>query len=253
MNKPVLRNALRKLRGVPFDSSDPANVRMAPQEMLDFLAMAAGIKPVFLLGRGFDDTSWTSGVVAIARGMGHYLIAGPAWNAQPTLPDLPSWFQEQGKASAEGKSVFYVCRARGIAEAVRESFRHPAIEMNEEARLLGYPLCCVQEHYRRNSLLDRTFYQILKRTAGGDISEMQRLMRDTVGMLPDATEKKAFERATKLHSAPFISFYMCDDCAADPSRPAWRISRQYEELARAVDRRLAAEISAAQEGVGRYK
>ena len=50
MNKPVLRNALKKLRAVPFDRNEYANVMIAPQEMLDFLAMVAGIKPVYLLG-----------------------------------------------------------------------------------------------------------------------------------------------------------------------------------------------------------
>ena len=58
VNKPRLRSALKKLRQVRFDRSDSANVGMAPQEMLDFPAMLAGLKPVCLVGRGFDDPDW---------------------------------------------------------------------------------------------------------------------------------------------------------------------------------------------------
>jgi hypothetical protein len=42
-----LRQALRKLREIPFSRDDLSNVATAPQEMLDFLAMLAGLKPVF--------------------------------------------------------------------------------------------------------------------------------------------------------------------------------------------------------------
>jgi hypothetical protein len=50
MNRVRLRNALKKLRNIEIDRSDEANRMIAPQEMLDFLAMAAGIKPVFSNG-----------------------------------------------------------------------------------------------------------------------------------------------------------------------------------------------------------
>ena len=52
VDKPRLRNALKKLRRIPFDRGDPYNQAIAPQEMLDFLAMISGLKPVVLIGRG---------------------------------------------------------------------------------------------------------------------------------------------------------------------------------------------------------
>jgi hypothetical protein len=67
VDKSVLRSTLKKLRALPLDGTGPANIMMAPQEMLDFLAIRAGIKPVHLLGRGFDDAKWIEGVLAMAR------------------------------------------------------------------------------------------------------------------------------------------------------------------------------------------
>ena len=62
VDKPRLRNALKKLRRIPFDREDPYNLATAPLEMLEFLAMIAGLKPVVLIGRGFDDQNWIKGV-----------------------------------------------------------------------------------------------------------------------------------------------------------------------------------------------
>jgi hypothetical protein len=82
MNRVRLRNALKKLPNIALDRSDDENRMIAPQEMLDFLAMAAGIKPVFLMGRGFADSAWIAGVSALARDMSFHVVRGPEWEAQ---------------------------------------------------------------------------------------------------------------------------------------------------------------------------
>jgi hypothetical protein len=46
MDKPLLRSTLKKLRALPLDPTNHHNVMMAPQEILDFLALRDGIKPV---------------------------------------------------------------------------------------------------------------------------------------------------------------------------------------------------------------
>ena len=83
VDKPRLRNALNKLRRIPFDRGDPYNQAIAPQEMLDFLAMISGLKPVVLIGRGFDDPQWVKGVKSIANEMRLHVIQGLKWHAQP--------------------------------------------------------------------------------------------------------------------------------------------------------------------------
>ena len=71
-----LRNTLKKLKRIEFDRQNQYNREVAPQEMLDFLAMIYGIKPVVLIGRGFDDQQWISGVRRVARDMNLYEIEG---------------------------------------------------------------------------------------------------------------------------------------------------------------------------------
>src|SRR5947209_1611537 len=100
MDMPLLRSTLKKLRALPLDPANHANVMMAPQEMLDFLALRAGIKPVFLLGRGFDDPQWIEGALEISRKAGLHIVEGPMWDAQTDDEGLPRWFRDHLDAAA---------------------------------------------------------------------------------------------------------------------------------------------------------
>ena len=252
MDKPVLRSTLKKLRALPLDRANHPNLMMAPQEMLDFLAMRAGLKPVHLLGRGFDDREWIDGALAMARKAGLHVIEGPIWNAKPPEEAFPIWYRDHLKAIEPVENVYYVCRAEGTAEAVERSFGNPPISMDEEAQLLGYPPCCVRAHYDRAALLDRTFYKMLERTANGNVEEMQRLIREDAALKAETPdEESALKEATEFTPAPFTSFHMCSACAADPSGPAGQLSKKYEALARAVDDDWAKQIAKHQEGVRR--
>ena len=55
-NKAWLRNTLKKLIAIGVSLKDVHEHATAAQETLDFLAMLAGLKPVMMLGRGFDNT-----------------------------------------------------------------------------------------------------------------------------------------------------------------------------------------------------
>jgi hypothetical protein len=249
VEKPLLRGTLKKLLALPLDKSNRSNVMMAPQEMLDFLAMRAGMKPVALLGRGFDDSQWIEGAVAIAQKAGLHIIEGPAWNTGQEDQTLPDWFREHLKATGAIDGLIYICRTDANAEAIKKSFE--TLTMDEEARLLGYAPCCVQAHYERDTLMNSTFYKLVERAAKGDVSEMKRILAEDVGVSPEtAEEKAAFERATKFAPAKFTSFQMCDACAADPESPANRLSKQYKELAESISAEFAADIARTQEGVG---
>jgi len=117
--------------------------------------------------------------------------------------------------------------------------------------LLGYPTCCVQAHYERNALMDATFYKMIERVAKGDISEMQRLLRDDVEVAAETEEEReARQRATIFTPAPYTSFHMCQSCIENASSPARQLSSKYEALALIVDEYLAKQIVQNQEGVG---
>jgi hypothetical protein len=251
MDKPVLRSTLKKLRALPLDHNNHPNVMMAPQEMLDFLAMRAGLKPVHLLGRGFDDPEWIKGAVAIAQKAGLQVIEGPLWDAQVEDHALPDWFREHLEANKQPGNAFYITKTAGHAAAVKRSFDNPPITMDQEASLLGYPPCCVRAHYERDALLNSTFYKMIQRAAKGDVAEMQRLLREDIGVEPETDEEReGIKNATVFIPAPYTSVHMCQACADNQTSPAWQLSSKYEALARLIDRDLAAQVEANQKGVG---
>jgi hypothetical protein len=211
--------------------------------------MRAGIKPVALLGRGFDDRLWIEGAVAIAQKAGLHIIEGPMWNTGPEDKSLPDWFRKHVKATGATDGLTYICRTHASSEAVKRSFE--SLTMGEEARLLGYPLCCVRAHYERDALLNSTFYKLVERAAKGDVAEMKRILAEDVGVSPEtAEEKAAFNRATTFVPAKFTSFHMCDGCATDPESPANRLSLEYKELAESIGAEFATEIAKTQDGLG---
>ena len=218
MDKAVLRSTLKKLRALPLDPANHVNVVMAPQEMLDFLAVRAGLKPVFLVGRGFDDTRWIEGAVAIAKKAKMHVIEGPFWDAQVEDKMLPVWFRKHLLANKPGGQALYVTKAAGHAGSVKRSFDNPPVTMEEEASLLGYPFCCVRSHYERDALMNVTFYKMIERVAKGDVSEMQRLLREDVEVVAETEEEQAaVQRATTFIPAPHTSFHMCQACIENVS------------------------------------
>jgi hypothetical protein len=247
MDKAVLRSTLKKLRALPLDPANHSNVRMAPQEMLDFLAARAGLKPVFLIGRGFDDAQWIAGAVAIAQKAEMRITEGPFWDARVEDQALPGWFRDGLKKNNLRRQAFYITKTVAIADTVQESLRDSSVTMDLEASLLGYPSCCVRAHYERDALLNAAFFKVIERVAKGDVSEMQRLLREDDKVMAETEEERvAFQRATTLISAPFTSFHMCQACTENASSPAQQLSGKYHALALAVDKDLTQQIEANQ-------
>lgn len=243
LNKPLLRNALRKLRKIPLTGAHPAYVATAPQEMLDFLAMLVGLKPVYLLGRGLDDPRWVSGVLKIAREMNLHTVRAPYWDAFPCREGhAPSYREEDEVASQE---AFYITKLPAVARQVIGIRDRGKITMEEESRLLGYPICCVEEHYRRAHAMNEGYALMLRRGGRGDDVEMRRLFAKDVPLSPKTdNERRLIEFATKIRCAPLTSVNMCESCASGENTPAIRLGQAYSGLAIAVDPPLVAEITA---------
>lgn len=202
-----LRSALRKLEAVPFTDGDPYSPAAAPQEMLDFLAMLSGIKPVCLVGHGMDDPVWCSGVIDVAKGMGLRIEEGPFWK-RDTPSFLPEWLVENSEAEDASKTAFYVCRTKKtrdeVAQINKTGGRLPA---DIEARLLGYPLCCVQAYHSRVMDHERLYRLLLERISGNDEKEMKRLVFDDVSMWPETADEIALATsAHRTHIIPFAAF-----------------------------------------------
>lgn len=215
------------------------------QESLDFLAMAAGLKPVYLLGRGFGRPEWIEGVRAIARELKLDAIEGALWDAAPPGNAFPDWYRDHTKAELARQTAHYITRSAAVADELRriEAGAPPTVAI--EARLLGFPECCVAAHYRRALGFHRLRLAMLGRAAGGDAESMARLLRDGVQIAPaNSDERAALDAATSLIPCPFTSLNMCESCADGAHSPAAALALSYAELAHAIDPEFARRIAA---------
>ena len=245
-NKSRLRNTLKKLVAIGHGGAEPHDRATAAQEALDFMAMLAGIKPVLLLGRGFDDAQWLEGALRIAIDLRLHVVEGPYWDAEPSHAGLPEWYSEHARAAFRGFRAHYVSKARAVADEVAGLCRSGTPSIEDEARLLGYPRCCVEAHHGRERDYQLAWLSVLEREAAGDEAKMRRLLADGEALAPaTGGERARLEAAMAVQTAPFTSVNMCAACAGSADGPARSMSRRYGELARALDQGLVRELATA--------
>ena len=240
IDRPRLRNTLRKLRALPI-GDNPTDRLMAPQEMLDLLACAAGIKPVCILGRGFAPPGWIDGAAKIAGEVGLHYFKAPTWVDDDFPWEVSDALDPHQKRLAD---VVYISRTTAIrGQLVEVQAAGGKLTVEQEAHFTGYPLCCVTEHHHRTRLMREAFFMMFIRMAGGNKEQAIRLMLDDVAVSPETPQEvEMFEQANELNMAPFTSVNMCRSCASDDRSPAWELSRKYRNLCLEIDPLLAREI-----------
>ena len=245
--KAQLRGTLRKLSALSTAAQGGEDNAAAAQEALDFLAMLAGLKPVYLLGRGHNDPTWIEGVRKIATAQKLHVVEGPYWDAAAGTEGLPAWFVDHVRGAFAQRTAWYVCRSRAAAEEIRALCEAGTPTVEQEARLLGFPVCCVADHYARNRAYQGVWLDILRRKADGNEDAMRRLLAEGAALDPDSgDERDRLEAAMAVTPCPFTSFNMCADCAAGDDTPAKKLSQRYAALAREVDKGLAQALTASQ-------
>ena len=234
-NKPRLRSALKKLYGAKIDWANSYVRGTAGQEAIDFVAMMAGLKPVYVSGRGFDEEGWHAAVLELAASNGLYVVAGAYWEPERPPSDLPDWFVERVRKGLDEGRAHYVAKARAPAEEVKSLAESGRPTMEQEARLLGFPLCCVEAHYATAAAFESATFEILSRRADGDETEMKRLAEGPEPVVPESDEERAMlAMAVSVRPARNTSLNMCEKCAADPDSPGARLSATYGELVDAL-------------------
>jgi hypothetical protein len=207
------------------DESTRAPSWAATQDGRDLLALLAGIKPVCLLGRG---KAANAALLQVAREALLPMVEGASLAPAGALPD---WYFAACSRRRQ-PAVIYVCRDVATAQLAAALAAQGRVAAADEAALLGYPLCCVEQHHRQALALERLIAAVTERLAGGDRARMARLIATGVEPLPStAAEWACYERLTAIAPAPFTSVNMCDACAADGDSPARRLSRRYRALA----------------------
>ena len=244
-NNPEIGWLYKNLRDIEGSLSDPVDPGDLAQEILDFLAMAAGLKPVYLLGRGLESPRWVADAAELARKLGFQAIQGPFWDATP-FGKFPDWYRDHIAAQLAPFPAVYVCSSRETAreiDAINDSGGR--LSMQAEARLLGYPECCVVAHYDRAVRYHQAIFEILMRLTGGDEAWMQALLSGDAPLVPETpAEITHMEAAYELHPASYGSWNQCSHCAGDDRSPSADLSRKYRALAETTDPELLRRLPA---------
>ena len=231
-----IRRIYRNLRDIEGSLAECINSAELAQEILDFLAMAAGLKPVCLLGPGLESPHWVAGATELARGLDLYVVQGPFWDATP-FGKFPDWYRDYTVVQLAPFRAAYVCSSDVTAHEIElVNAGGGRLSMSAEARLLGYPVCCVVAHYDRAVRYHRAIFSILRRLAGGDEGRMQELLSGGAALAPRTQEEiEDMEAAFDLQPASFGSWNKCPHCAHADDSPSADLSRKYRALAESVD------------------
>ncbi len=207
----------------------PASLRAeGAQEALDVLAVAAGIKPLALLGVGDADGSVASALLDAARKAGLNVTDTSPWRVAEGWRGLPSWYRDLAELQEGASPVCVVSRPVGASVPAGGS----EISVGEEAAALGYPKCCVRDFHRKRRLFHIYSLRAVSRQAGGDAEAMRRLARAQTMLAPrSAVERRALALATRTVFAPATSLAMCRVCENATDSAAMRLSARYRALA----------------------
>ena len=245
-DKARLKKLLNRLEAAASGLAGRADPAEIAQEMLDFLAMMAGLKPVFAMGRGVDGPGWQEAIRALASDEKLTATEGPLWDATPwqsSIGDirLPEWYADGCRTEMAGLTAIAICRTKSIAAHIETVNKAGGrLSMAEEARLLGYPTCCVRAHYERALRYHRATLSMLRRLGNDDPARMQALLAGGAHRTPVTDDEIAdLDAAFSIDPAPFGSWNRCALCASAESTPSSALSARYRKLALAVAPRLA--------------
>ena len=198
------------------------------QEALDVLAVAAGLKPLALLGVGDPDGSVANALSGAATQAGLTVTSMAPWRVDAGLRGLPSWYRDNVSVRDDAAVIAAVSQPGGAPLPAGGS----EISVGEGAAALGYPKCCVREFHRKRRLFHIFSLRAISRQAGGDSEAMRRLARAQVMLAPrSAAERRALALATRTVFAPATSLAMCWVCENAADSAAMRLSAGYRALA----------------------
>jgi hypothetical protein len=191
----------------------PQALSSAGPERLDLLAVAAGEKPLCLLAN--------ESAAALAAATGLPSRAVRPWSPAGIVPD---WYEAARRRLR--RLVLAVARDEDTLDRAQALSVRGRIGAEEEAAILGYPLCCVAQHHARALALENLVAAMAAR--GGDAAQAARLI--AAGIDPTPLTQSEWERYAALAAAaplPLSGIVPCEACAADPLSPARAIEARY--------------------------
>jgi len=232
-----VRKVAERLKQIPWDSSSAYNRLVAPQEILDYLAMLGGHKPVYLLGRGFDDPGWTRGIRELSVDLGLFVLDGLPWTPPEAEGPLPMWYREYLHRLEPRHIVSCIMRQESIAEQVFPLTQSGQVTEAVEARLLGYPECCVRAYHAALRRIAEAEYRIALEDSGGDPETLRSRLKTGFVVQPRG-EAARLELEPNWVLAPFTSVFLCAACQASEEGPGRELSGRMSRFLAKIDPRL---------------
>lgn len=182
------------------------------QDGLDLLGTLARVKPACLL---YADCAWAQPVAGLARSLGLERLEFATQYPAGFSEALPAWYLE----ALDGRSVLLLPQDRlgGALAATASRFIAPGAQ----ARLLGYPECCVRAHQEQSLAFAKLWVELAQRLAGGDETRLSELARS--GWLPspkDEGERSRILDALAVDLEPMTSINRCPACRAGGAKSA---------------------------------
>lgn len=221
-------NPIQTLQGPLWQAAErvPDDLRAeAAQDALDVMAVAAGWKPVAIVGCGYHAPAFVADVRRAADASGLETVEGPLWRETGEASGLPRWYGDSLAKIIGDVRVLFVARQTLTGMPGR------ALTATEEAALLGYPDCCVSEYHRRRRLYHLVMVRAIRRQTEGDQERARRLAESQVILTPRSErERRQLARATRSIFLSFASFAICGTCEAEADSPARQLSERYRRL-----------------------
>ncbi len=189
------------------------------QDGLDLLALAAGLKPVAMFGRGAGAIeSWD----ALARRFDLPTIEAAPWDAAPPKNFFPRWYLDATSARRARQKILLVAREDALLQRARALAAKGRVSVAEEAEILGYPPCCVAEHHAAALAHERQTAYLVGHANPDDEALRMRLV---------ASGATPYLAPPVLAPSRWTSVNLCRVCAAGTDGPARGLERAYAALA----------------------
>jgi len=241
---PSLRTLFDDLRKVRFSRAEKRSEAENLLDVLEIVAVCAGIKASHLNGAGFRSPSLISDLEALA--LSHALLTRrtlpprPVRNRRPNYePEIVAWQEQHDEA------------ARLAAGDVLWIYHDPALLPQIDSVVAGrqdcsgvldYPSCCVRHHAEVGIRMGEAYVAALGRSYGTrDPAAIIRLMEsDThVEVGTSAPDHTFVESGARF---PYVQFNACPSCISKSDSPAAKVHGRMRELAFSLDRGFAIQI-----------
>ena len=202
------------------DEISPIELR----NILDLVETIAERKPLHIL-RGLVHPIWHDYIRSNEDQWGLcYTVAAPWDTADPTAAWHPVMrkYLAPNEPSQPLARIGVPCFSAAEALIAQVDDLGQYVSAQQEATLLGYPVCCVHAYHVRHHTYARHIADAYRVACNGNAERLQELIEQDVPVPIDSAAAETFKNG---YLSPVCSFAYCDYCAGDAHAPGPQINR----------------------------